>query len=214
MASMKMTKDAALYFSIGCGRCELGGTPHCKVHTHSEVLHTLRGYLLQSGLKEESKWGAPCYTHQGKNVVLLGAFKDVAFISFLKGVLLKDEYGILVPPGKESQSARLMKFTDLSSLRATEHLIPAYLSEAIAIEARGEKVQTRSMGEYEYPEELKRYFEEHPLHEKCFRALTPGRQRGYLLFFAQPRQAVTRLRRIQKSIPDILAGRGLHDGYK
>lgn len=211
---MKMTKDASSFFSIGCGRCELGGTPQCKVHSRTEVLHTLRKHLLQSGLKEESKWGVPCYTLHGKNVALLGAFKDAAFISFLKGVLLKDESGILVSPGKESQSARLLKFPDMASVQAIEHLIPAYLREAMTIEDRGEKVQTKRIDEYEHPEELTRYFEENPNHEKSFRALSAGRQRGYLLYFAQPRQAETRLRRIKKCIPDILAGRGLNDGYK
>jgi len=199
------------YVAIGCGRCALGGTPECKVHKWTEELETMRDILRNCNLKEELKWSVPCYTIEGKNIVILAAFKDYCSISFFKGALLKDTAGVLVSPGENSQAVRMFRFTKVEQITAMEPLIRAYLEEAIEIEKAGFKVDFNRKKEARLPEELLKKMEDDPDLKKAFEALTPGRQRGYCLFFKQPKQSTTRLARIEKCISRIKTGKGLHD---
>lgn len=199
------------FFISGCGRCSLYDTPACKVHSWTDPLQYLREIVLESDLTEELKWGVPCYTLNKHNVVMLGAYKDNCVISFLKGVLMKDPRGILQKPGENSQAARIIRFTSLDQVIGFEKDIKAFIQEAIEIEKNGLKVEFKKADDYEIPEELQEQFDREPSFEKAFRALTPGRQRGYLLHFAQPKQSATRTSRIEKCMDMIFAGKGLND---
>lgn len=207
-----MTTSVDIYFEQGCGRCPLGGTVDCKVHSWTTELHHLRKILLDSGLTEESKWGVACYTFQNKNVLLLSTFKEHCAISFFKGVLLKDALGLLKKPGENSQASRLLKFTDIGTIKKLEPEIKAYVFEAIEVEKAGLKVIFKKRPE-PLPEELEEKFRNDPTLKVAFEGLTPGRQRGYILFFSAPKQSKTRMARIEKSIGKILNGEGLHDKY-
>lgn len=206
-----MTKDVETYFLDGCGRCSLGGTPECKVHRWQHELVALRRIVLESGLTEECKWGVPCYTYQGKNIVLVSAFKDNCFISFFKGALLQDEHGILTFAGKNSQVDKMIRFTNPEDILKMEEWIKAYIFEAIEVEKAGLKVQKSST--LDLPEELQHKFEEIPAFKAAFEALPPGKQRGYVLHFSQPKQSQTRSGRIEKCMPKIFNGEGLQDKY-
>ncbi len=199
------------FLQEGCGRCPLGGTPECKVHTWSSELKLLRKIVLSSGLTEELKWKQPCYTLDGKNVVIVSAFKDSAILSFFKGALLNDSEGILEKAGENSQSARLLRFTSTKSIRAVESTLKAYLAQAIQIERDGLRVPMNAKHELVLPEELEKKFESLPQLREAFEALTPGRQRGYIIFITGAKQSKTREARIDKCIPQIMEGRGLHD---
>lgn len=200
------------YFIEGCGRCPLGGTPDCKVHNWTSELKLLRQTVLDCGLVEECKWGAPCYTFQNKNVLMVSALKDYCAISFFKGALLKDAEELLEKPGEHSQAARLFKFTDVGRIQKIEPQIKAYIFEAIEVEKAGLKINFKKSPE-PLPEELENIFEDDPTLKNAFEALTPGRQRGYIIYFSQPKQSKTRISRIEKSIGKILNGEGLHDKY-
>jgi uncharacterized protein YdeI (YjbR/CyaY-like superfamily) len=199
------------FFIAGCGRCSLYNTPACKVHLWTEPLQYLRDILLNCDLKEELKWGVPCYTHNKQNVVMLGAYKDNCVISFLKGTLLPDPKGLLQKPGENSQAARIIQFTHIDQVVQLENDIKSFIQEAIEIEKKGLKVTFKKAEEYELPEELKQRFEEDPNFEQAFRALTPGRQRGFILHFSQPKQSATRISRIDKCTDMIFSGKGLND---
>jgi len=199
------------FLENGCGRCSLASTPHCKVHRWHHELEYMRKIVSVSGLKESRKWGVPCYTFQGKNVLLLGAFKDFASISFMKGALLKDEQALLCFAGENSQTAKLLKIKDLDTLIQLTPFIKDYIQEAINIERSGEKIKKKNIEMYELPTELQDAFNQDQSLQIAFRSLTPGRQRGYLIYFSQPKQAETRVRRIKKYLPAILAGKGLQD---
>lgn len=198
------------YLIDGCGRCPLGGTPQCKVLTWSEELHYLRSILLTTELKEEVKWSVPCYTYQGKNVIILSAFKDNCVLSFFKGALIKDKYKLLESAGEHSQSVRLIRFKSLEEVTKNEAKIITYIKEAIEIEKSGKKVETKA-STMEYPEELVAIFKKNAAAKKAFESLTPGRQRGYLLHFTGAKQSATRISRIEKCLPLILKGKGLND---
>lgn len=201
------------YLAEGCGRCPFGGTPDCKVHNWTTELKLLRSIVLECGLTEELKWGVPCYTYNGKNVLLVSALKDFCFIDFFKGALLKHAKGILDKHGKNSQAVRLIRFTNTDRIKKLEVDIKAYIYEAIEVEKAGLKVAYKKNPE-PIPEELEQKFEEDPFLKSAFEALTPGRQRGYIIHFSQPKQSSTRISRIVKCTPKILAGEGLHDRYK
>lgn len=198
------------YLDQGCGRCPLGGTPECKVHDWQEELKQLRLIILESGLTEEVKWSVPCYTFKGSNVLILSAFKNYCSVSFFKGSLLKDPHDIMVKPGKNSQAARLFKYTSIKEIANTEHIIKEYIREAIEVEKSGKKVKFKKNPE-PIPEELQAKFTEDPMLKESFEALTPGRQRGYIIHFSGAKQSSTRQRRIEKYIPKILEGKGFHD---
>ncbi|WP_172796046.1 YdeI/OmpD-associated family protein [Roseivirga echinicomitans] len=206
-----MTTDVDLYFTEGCGRCPLGGTPDCKVNRWPQELKQLRRIVLDCGLTEESKWGVPCYTFQGNNIGVVSAFKEYASLSFFKGALLEDTNGILDKPGENTQAARLIKFTDVKQVMEMEPILKAFIYEAIEVEKAGLKVELKKTSEFNMSEEFKKALDEHPDLKTAFETLTPGRQRGYLLHFSQPKQSKTREARIEKCTPMIFEGKGLHD---
>lgn len=206
-----MNKNVDLYFVEGCGRCELGNTPQCKVNFWQDELKSLRRIALESGLTEESKWGMPCYTWSGKNIVIVSAFKEYAAMLFFKGALLKDPKGILTTPTENSQSGRQARFTKASDIKKTESVLKAYLDEAIELEKSGAKVEFKKVSEFVVPEEFQSVLDKTPAVKKAFEALTPGRQKGYLLHFAGAKQSKTREARIEKCVPRILAGKGIDD---
>lgn len=208
-----MTKTVEQYLLDGCMRCKLGGTPACKVNDWREGLIALRKIVLECGLVEEVKWGVPCYTVDGKNVLVISAFKSFCSISFFKGALLKDDAGLLQAAGENTQAARLIKFTATNQIFEQENLLKSYILEAVRVEQAGLKVEFRKdVGPF--PDELLQKFDEYPGLEEAFRALTPGRQREYLLFFSQTQKVATRIGRIEKCIAKILNGEGLNEGYK
>lgn len=199
------------YMLDGCGRCPLGGTPDCKVHRWYDVLQELRRILLDCMLVEERKWGVPCYTYDGKNVLIMSAFKEYCSLSFFKGSLLSDSNGILIKPGENSQASRQLRFTNAQQVLDIEADIKAYVFEAVEIEKAGLKPKYKSTEEYPVPDELEEYFNTLPELETAFYRLTPGRQRGYLLHFSSAKQSKTRLSRIEKCMSAIMSGKGLND---
>ena len=206
-----MNKSVDLYLTEGCGRCSLGGTPQCKVHTWTEELKALRRIVLDRGLVEESKWGMPCYTSGGKNIAIVAAFKEYCAVSFFKGALLRDPDGILTAPTENSQSNRQIRYTSLAGIKKMESVLIAYLDEAVELERSGSKVAFRSASEFEIPEEFQIRLEGEPSLKTAFESLTPGRRKGYLLHFAGAKQSKTRQARIEKCIPRILEGKGIDD---
>lgn len=196
------------YLAEGCGRCKLGGTPECKVHKWPQELKLLRKIALDCGLNEEIKWGVPVYTYQKHNIIIIGAFKENCVLSFFKGALLQDEENILKFPGENSQSAKVIRFTDVKLIQKLETVLKAYIFEAIEIEKAGLKVTPKKLEEYTVPEEFKSKLKEMPALKKAFEALTPGRRKAYLLHFSSAKQSTTRISRIEKSIPNILKGKG------
>ena len=200
------------YLIDGCMRCKYGATPLCKVNKWMEELETLRQIVLECGLTEEVKWGVPCYTLEDKNIVVVSAFKEYACLSFFKGILLKDPQHILNQHGESSQSARLIKFTNTLQIIQLKEVLKAYIQEAVEIEKSGQKVVFKKNPE-PIPGELLQVFEEDPVLKNAFYSLTPGRQRGYIIYFSQPKQSQTRLGRIEKYKEQIINGVGLHDKY-
>jgi len=177
---------------------------------HDELAQ-LRAIALAAGLDETLKWGKPCYTRDGANIVLLQPFKDYCAMLFFKGVLLKDTKGLLVAPGENSQSSRQARFASAAEVKKATTALKAYVGEAIAIERAGLKVELKTIEAHARPAELDAEFTRAPALRRAFEALTPGRQRAYLLHFAGARQAATRTSRILKCAPQILAGKGLND---
>lgn len=200
-----------LYLLEGCGRCPLGGTPQCKVHAWPNELKELRKIALDSGLTEELKWGVPCYTYEKKNIAIVSAFKEYCSLSFFKGALLRDSKRILTKPGENSQSARLIRITSVDEIVRLGSVLKDYLHEAIEVEKNGLKVDFKAKSELILPDELHKAFRELPALETAFMNLTPGRQRGYVLFFTAAKQSATRTKRIEKYTPRILEGLGMQD---
>ena len=196
------------YFEVGCGRCSLGGTPDCKVHKWTQPMSLLRKILLDSELEETVKWSVPCYTWKGKNIALLTAFKEYCAVSFFKGSLLEDPHKLLHAPGKNSQATRLLKFTTAAEVQQFEPYLRAFIHDAIAIEKAGKKIQFKKISEHPIPAEFQKIHDENPELKSAFEALTPGRQRSYLIHFSSAKQAATRMARIQKCIPKIFSGKG------
>lgn len=206
-----MNKSVENYFINGCGRCSLAGTPECKVHLWTKELIELRRIANDCGLTEECKWGVPCYTYQSKNILLIGAFKEFCSLSFFKGSLIQDTHQILSKPGDNSQATRFAKYTHYKDILKDEDALKEYIFQAIEIEKAGLKVSFKPVSEYEMPDELTQKFKELPEFKQAFEALTPGRQKGYLLHFAQAKQSKTRESRIEKCMPQIFKGKGLND---
>ena len=176
-----------------------------------DELRKLRMIVLDCGLTEELKWGIPVYTLRRKNVVGINGFKEFAALSFFKGALLSDHEKILGRPGEHTQEGRWIKFTGVKEIAALEPVLKAYIYEAIAVEEAGLTVKRKKTEYYPVPEELQSKLDHFPAFKTAFEALTPGRQRGYLLFFAQPKQSKTRTARIEKYVPHILSRKGLND---
>ena len=207
----RMNPKVDVYFTAGCGRCPLFATPNCKVHNWTEELAKLREIVLDCGLTEELKWGVPVYTLQNNNIVLIAAFKENCVISFLKGALLKDANGILTKQGANVQSARVIRFTDVRKIVEMESILKAYIYEAIEVEKAGLKVDFKQTSEFAIAEEFQDKLNEIPALKTAFEALTPGRQRAYILHFSAPKQSKTRAERVEKRMQKILIGKGLND---
>lgn len=171
----------------------------------------LRMSILDCGLTEELKWGCPCYTRQEKNIVLIHGFKAYCAVLFFKGALLQDDKGLLIQQTENVQAARQLRFTSLAEIVALEPVLKAYVNEAIAVETAGLQVEFKQTAEFPMPEEFINQLEAVPGLQDAFEALTPGRQRAYLLYFSQPKQAKTRTARIEKWIQPILEGKGLNE---
>lgn len=171
----------------------------------------LREIALGCGLTEELKWGCPCYTYNGSNVVLIHGFKEYCAYLFFKGALLHDENGMLIQQTENVQSSRQIRFTNVSQITKSAKVLKAYIYEAIEVEKAGLKVALKKTKEYTVPEEFKKQLDKKASLKKAFEALTPGRQRAYLLHFSAPKQSKTREARVEKCIPQILAGKGLND---
>lgn len=182
-----------------------------KAQKWQESLYYLRWLVLDCGLTEEMKWGVPGYTFQNRNIVLIQVFKEYGALLFIKGALLADSHQILIRQTEKVQAARQIRFTDLTQLMEWEPVIRSYIAEAIAIEKSGLKVIFKKPSEEIVPEEWQKVLTQNPALKTAFTALTPGRQRAYLLYFAAPKQPKTRESRIQKYLPQILQGKGLSD---
>lgn len=171
----------------------------------------LRDIALATGLQEELKWGCPCYTYQNTNVVLIHGFKDYCALLFHKGALLKDTDGLLIQQTEHVQAARQIRFTNLKDISKLEKILKTYIHQAIEVEKAGLKVVMKKTTEFAMPEEFENQLKKSKDLKKAFEALTPGRQRAYLLYFSSAKQAKTRASRIEKYIPQILSGKGLDD---
>ncbi len=182
-----------------------------KAKQWQEEFKKLRMILLDFPLIEELKWGVPCYTFNGNNVVLMHGFKEYCALLFIKGVLLKDPDGILIRQTENVQAGRQIRFTGVQEIVGIEPILKAYIQEAIEIEKAGLKVEPKKTADFTIPEEFQKKLDENPALKIAFNALTPGRQRAYLLYFSQPKQSQTRETRIEKYIQKILGGKGLND---
>lgn len=171
----------------------------------------LRKIVLDCGLDEELKWGQPCYTFEGKNVVLIHGFKEYCALLFMKGALLEDPNGILIQQTENVQSARQIRFTGVKEIVKLAPSIESYIYQAIEVERAGLKVKMKQPAEFAMAEEFAQRLKKAPALKKAFEALTPGRQRAYLLHFSTPKQSKTREARIEKAIPQIMDGKGLND---
>lgn len=171
----------------------------------------LRKICLDCGLTEELKWGCPCYTFENRNIVLIHGFKEYCALLFFKGALLKDPDNILIQQTENVQSARQIRFTNVKEIIKLEKVLKAYIYEAVEVEKAGLKATLKKTDEFKVPEEFQKKLKEMPRLKTAFKALTPGRQRAYLFYFSQPKQSKTRESRIEKSIQQILDGRGLND---
>jgi len=171
----------------------------------------LRAIILASKLTEELKWGVPCYSFEERNVVLIHGFKEYCAILFVKGALLKDSDSILVQQTKNTQAARQIRFTSVREIVQMEPIVKAYIREAIEVEKAGLKVNFKETTEFSIPEELQNRLDDNPALKRAFDALTPGRQRAYILYFSAPKQSKTRESRVEKCMQQILNGKGLND---
>jgi uncharacterized protein YdeI (YjbR/CyaY-like superfamily) len=171
----------------------------------------LRMIALETGLAEELKWGCPCYALDKQNIVLIHGFKEYCAYLFFKGALMSDPNGLLIQQTKDVQSARQVRFANIMEIVDQEATLKAYIHEAIEVEKAGLKVELKKTSEYDVPEEFQSKLDHIPALKDAFEALTPGRQRGYLYYFSQPKQSKTREARVEKYIPQILAGKGVDD---
>jgi uncharacterized protein YdeI (YjbR/CyaY-like superfamily) len=176
-----------------------------------EEFEKLRAILLGCDLSEHLKWGVPCYTFENKNVALIHGFKEYCAILFVKGALLNDPEGVLVQQTENAQAARQIRFTDARQIVEMEAVLKAYIQQAVEVERAGLKVGLKPTADFAVPAEFQSKLDADPALKAAFEALTPGRQRGYLLHFAAPKQSKTREARIEKCAPQILEGKGLND---
>jgi uncharacterized protein YdeI (YjbR/CyaY-like superfamily) len=182
-----------------------------KAKQWQDEIKKLRTIALNCGLTEDVKWGCPCYTFQKSNIVLIHVFKDYCAVLFFKGALLKDAQNILIQQTENVQAARQIRFTSSKQITTMEATIKAYIFEAIEIEKAGLKVVLKKPTEFKMADEFKNQLDKKPALKTAFEALTPGRQRAYLLHFSAPKQSKTRESRVEKCMPDILNGKGLND---
>jgi uncharacterized protein YdeI (YjbR/CyaY-like superfamily) len=198
------------YLKDGCGRCEHYKTPACKVHLWTPVLLGLRKLVLHAGLTEEMKWGSPCYTLDGKNVLMITSLRDACALNFFKGAIITDDEGALESPGPNSHHARYLKFRSLAEFKTRRTLAEKLVGQAIEIERQG--IQTApSPKSITLPDELAAALRKSAALRKAFEALTPGRQRSHVLHISGAKQSETRERRVEKCAEHILAGRGFNE---
>jgi len=171
----------------------------------------LRSIILDCGLNEELKWGQPCYTYENRNVVLIHGFKEYCALLFFKGALMGDANGILIQQTENVQSARQIRFTNVKEIAKLEKTLKAYIYEAIEVEKAGLKVAYKKTADYKMPEEFQKKLNKSATLKKAFEALTPGRQKAYIFYFSQAKQAKTREARVEKYVKQILLGKGLED---
>ncbi|MDQ1097075.1 MULTISPECIES: YdeI/OmpD-associated family protein [Chryseobacterium] len=177
-----------------------------------EEYNTLREIILENKqLKEDFKWMHPCYTYLGNNIVLIHGFKDYCALLFHKGVLLKDQQGLLIQQTKNVQSARQLRFKNVDEIISKKIIIENFIKDAIEVEKRGDKVELKPVSEYTVPEEFQKALNEDKNLSNAFYNLTPGRQKGYLLYFGQAKQSKTRQERIAKFYDKIILGKGIDD---
>jgi len=182
-----------------------------KAKKWQEEIGKLRTIVLDCGLTEELKWGVPSYTFQNANIVLIHVFKDYCALLFFKGALIKDDYGILVQQTKNVQSARQIRFNNTREIVKMKTVLKAYIYEAIEVEKAGLKVKLKKPQEFVITEEFKDKLKKMPALKTAFEKLTPGRQRGWLLYFSAPKLSKTRETRVEKSMKQILSGKGIND---
>ena len=182
-----------------------------KAKRWQEEFEKLRMIILDCGLAEELKWGCPCYTFEKRNIVLMHGFKEYCALLFFKGALLKDPEDILIQQTENVQAARQIRFANVRQIVKMKRILKAYIYEAIEVERAGLKVPLKKTKEFNIPAEFQNKLNKNPALKKAFNALTPGRQRGYSLHFSAPKQSKTRESRVEKSIPQILVGKGLND---
>ncbi|GAA0485791.1 YdeI family protein [Salinibacillus aidingensis] len=178
-------------------------------HKWQQEFEELRRIILDCGLTEKLKWNLPCYTFQNNNIVIIQGFKNYCALMFFKGALLKDPESILTRPGENSQSQRQIRFTDVQEIVKKEATLKAYINEAIEVQKAG--LEVKKTTEFTIPDELQKKFDESPDFKKAFEALTPGRQRAYILYFSKAKQSKTRESRIEKYTEHIFNGKGLND---
>ena len=176
-----------------------------------DAFQALRPMILDCDLTEEFKWGKPCYSLDGQNVVLMHGFKEYCALLFMKGALMKDPAGILVQQTENVQSARQIRFTSAGQIKGMENMLKSYIHEAIDLEKAGAKVEKKTTAQFAVPEEFQVRLDNDAELKTAFEALTPGRQRGYLLYFASAKQAKTREARVATNIPRIFEGKGIDD---
>ena len=182
-----------------------------KASKWQEEYSELRMLILDCGLTEELKWGCPCYTIEKSNIVLIHGFKNYCALLFMQGALLKDPKGILIQQTENVQSARQIRFTNIQEILKSKSTIKAYIKEAVKVDKAGLKVELKKTTEYKIPVEFQTALDDMPELKTAFQSLTPGRQRGYLLYFSTPKQSKTRETRIEKYVQQILEGKGLED---
>lgn len=211
-----MTREANVYFVEGCGRCPKGGSAQCKVHRWAEELAVLRRWMKEMAFTEECKWGVPCYTHQGRNLVLLSSLQDAVVLSFLEGSALSDPYGLLRKAGPNSVRDRVIRWKSMGELQQSEHQVKSLLEQHIKLSKHsvvgaspGAGSSLPTEGTPDYPRELVEFLKENPAIAVAFESLTPGRRRGFLLHFVGAAQSATRMRRILAAVPLIQAGKGM-----
>lgn len=182
-----------------------------KARTWRTEMTLLREIVLECGLHEDFKWMHPCYSYQGNNVVLIHQFKEYCALLFFKGVLMNDPMGILIRQTENVQDRRQIRFKNTAEIGDLREVLKEYIQQAIAIEKSGQKVEYKKTAEFTMPAEFKHRLDGDESLKEAFEALTPGRQRGYLLFFSAARQSKTREARIERSVPKIRSGKGLDD---
>ena len=204
MTKSSMNPTVDFYFSKA-------NLPSGKAQKWQEELEQMRIIVLDCGLTEELKWGVPCYTFQKANIVLIHVFKEYCAVLFFKGALLNDTNGMLIQQTKNVQAARQIRFTNVREIVEIAPVLKAYIYEAIEVEKAGLKVNLKKNTALIFPEEFQNKLAENPTLKTAFKALTPGRQRGYIFYFSQPKLSKTREARVEKCIEQILNGKGLDD---
>lgn len=202
-----MITDVEAYFTRGCGRCARFDTPDCSARRWAEGLKALRGTCLSQGLEEAVKWGHPCYMHAGRNIAIVGAFREDFRLSFFNAALMKDPQGVLERQGPNAKHADMIRFTSNAQVATMEPVLRAYLAEAMDYAARG-VVPPRDTSEPELPEELADALDADPELAEAFHALTPGRRKSYVINLNSAKQSQTRVQRILRFRDKIIAGKG------